>query len=172
MDRKEFFSACCAGALIGITPLSAQTAPDPEKEFVKNWMADLFESMDKVLDPETKVKVMAGCGQGCFRRHSFKTDIAKKGKGDIAKLLEAYKANFEAWQEGPIFNIRFGETSKVCYCPAAKYHPALANDMHCECTRATHQAILETALEKPVKVEIVQSLRRGGKTCQFKAYVG
>jgi hypothetical protein len=55
------------------------------------------------------------------------------------------------------------------YCPAARFHPARPHDLHCECTRATHQAVFETALERPVKVEIVESLRRGGKTCHFVA---
>ncbi len=40
-------------------------------------------------------------------------------------------------------------------------------DVHCECTRATHQAVFETALGRPFRVEIVESLRRGGKTCHF-----
>lgn len=179
MDRKEFFGAamgCCAGVLVGIEPAVAQTAPaaavDPEKEFVKHWMEDLFESMDKVLDQETKVKVMAGCGQGCFRRHEFKREIARQGKGDLEKLLTAYHKNFEAWKEGGKVHIRFGEVSTVCYCPAAKYHPVRPNDMHCECTRATHQAIFETAMGREVKVEVVESLRRGGKTCHFVAHVG
>jgi len=36
-----------------------------------------------------------------------------------------------------------------------------------KCTRATHQAIFETALQRPFKVDIVESLRRGGMTCHF-----
>jgi len=43
--------------------------------------------------------------------------------------------------------------------------------MPCECTRATRQTIFEAALERPVKVEIVESLRRGGRTCHFAATV-
>lgn len=177
MNRKEFFQAgagCCALAMLG-KPLRAETpaaaAVDPEKQFVKNWMEDLFEALDTQLDEATKVKVMAGCGTGCFRRHSFKTDIARDGKGDLDKLLEAMKRNFEVWREDGRVHIRFGETVKQCFCPAARYHPIRPHDMHCECTRATQQAIFETALERPVKVEIVESLRRGGKTCHFIATI-
>lgn len=175
MKRSEFLSlGCCAFALVqSIAPAAEQGAAepprDPEKEFLKGWMTDLFEAMDKHLDQETRVRVMQGCGNGCFRRHDFKVNIAKAGAGDPTKLLEAYKKNFEVWREGQLVHIRYGETSKQCYCPAARYHPALPNDMHCECTRATHQAIFETALAKPVKVSIVQTLRRGGRTCEFVA---
>ncbi len=177
MNRKEFFAAsakaglgCCAMAMVG--PAGAEAAPDAEKQFIKGWLTDLFEAMDAELDEETRVKVMAGAGKGCFRRHAFKTDIARDGKGDLDKLLAAMKRNFEVWREGDLVHIRFGKEVKQCFCPVARYHPALPHDMHCECTRATQQAIFETALERPIKVEILESVRRGDKTCHFLAHVG
>jgi len=182
MNSKEFFTAsakgavgCCALALFeGAAPAPAapQTDPDAEKNFVKNWMEDLFDTMYEELDEKTRVKLMAGCGRGCFRRFQFKQEIARLGKGNVDRLLEAYNKNFEAWREGNLVHIRYGAVSKVCYCPAARYHPAKSHDMHCECTRMTHQTIFETALERPVPVKIVESLRRGGVTCHFVADVG
>ncbi len=179
MKRNEFLATglgCCGLVLLeSATPSSAKAAEpteaDREKEFVKNWMSDLFDSIDKELDEETKVRVMAGCGRGCFRRFSFKQDIAREGKGSVESLLQRYKKNFEVWQEGTVVHVRYGAESKQCYCPAARFHPAKPHDIHCECTRATHQTIFETALGRPVKVEVVESLRRGGKTCHFVAHV-
>jgi len=177
MNRKEFFAntakaglGCCALALFGGVPAEA-AASDEEKQFVTNWLTDLFAAIDSDLDQDTKVKLMAACGQGCFRRHAFKTAIAEQGKGDVTKLLDAYSKNFEVWREGDRVHVRYGAEVKECYCPAARYHPIREHDMHCECTRATHQAIFETALQKPVKVEVVESLRRGGKTCHFIAHL-
>jgi len=184
MNRKEFFETsvksgigCCAAFLMFDEPAAASRASQPseadaEKEFLKNWMTDLFDSIDAELDQATKVRVMAGCGKGCFRRFQFKQDIAKMGKGSVENLVQAYKKNFGVWQEGGLVHIRYGEVSTRCYCPAARYHPAKPGDIHCECTRATHQTIFETALGRPVKVEVLESLRRGGKTCHFVAHVG
>lgn len=87
------------------------------------------------------------------------------------KLIEAYHANFEAWKEDNTVHIRFGEVSPGCYCPATKFRPTKPNDLHCECTRATHQAIFETALGRPIEVKILESVRRGNKTCHFVATV-
>ncbi len=175
MNRKEFFAAslgCCAMGLVGAKAAVTEETPATDQDrFISGWLTDLFEAMDTQLDEETKVKVMAGCGTGCFRRHSFKTDIARDGKGDINKLLAAMKRNFEVWREGDAVHIRFGQEVKQCYCPVARLHPTRPHDMHCECTRATQQAIFETALERPVKVEIVESLRRGAKTCHFIAHL-
>lgn len=183
MDRKEFFTTsfkgtlgCCALAVLDNGALSAQQTAQPseadrEREFLKNWLTDLFDTLDSEFDEAARVKLMAGCGRGCFRRHSFKTDIARLGSGSVERLLEAYKKNFEVWREGNQVHVRYGAVNKQCYCPAARYHPAKARDAHCECTRATHQAVFETALERPIRVEVVESLRRGGKTCHFVATV-
>jgi hypothetical protein len=173
MNRTEFLG-CCGLTLLGSPPARAadQSDADREKDFVKNWMEDLFATMYAELDEKTRVKLMAGCGRGCFRRFDFKQEIARLGKGDVDRLVEAYKRNFEVWREGRLVHIRYGPVNRQCYCPAARYHPVKPGDMHCECTRATHQTIFETALERAVPVKIVESLRRGGTTCHFVADAG
>ena len=85
--------------------------------------------------------------------------------------MDAYKKNFEVWREEGTVHVRYGAVNKQCYCPAARYHPVKPHDLHCECTRATHQTVFETALGRPIRVEVVESLRRGGKTCHFVAHV-
>ena len=87
------------------------------------------------------------------------------------KLIAAYKKNFEVWREGETVHVRYGEVSKSCYCPVVKTRAPKADDLHCECTRMTHQSIFETALGRPVKVDVVESLRRGGRTCHFLAHL-
>jgi hypothetical protein len=187
MNRKDFFrnslalGACSGCFLIPVSNLIASENVEveyekyqqlvQEKEFIQNWLSDLMGTIETELDEATKVKLLAGCGRGCFNRFSFKSDIAKKGKGDLDKLVAAYKNNFEIWQEGNTVHIRYGEVSPGCYCPAAKYRPAKPNDLHCECTRATHQTIFETALGRPIDMKILESVRRGNKTCHFLATV-
>jgi hypothetical protein len=60
---------CCALALFDGTA-SAQSAKasetDPEKEFVKNWLADLFDTMEQELD-DRPWRLMAGCGRLLWR---------------------------------------------------------------------------------------------------------
>lgn len=186
MDRKSFTQKL---ALLGVCPFVIQNlsgsglpnipqeqdeklkAIQVQKQFVENWLADLLESMDKNLDRETQEKIVGNCGVACFNRFQFKKDIAINGSGDLDRLIESYKKNFEIWKEGETVHIRYGEVSKNCYCPAANYRALKPNDIHCECTRNTHKTIFETALGKPFRVEILESLRRGGKTCHFIVYL-
>jgi hypothetical protein len=195
MDRKQFLcrtlqlglGSCSLAALEGVAgglaeaagdqPAAAPPSPDElamargERDFVRNWLGDLLDTMDEQLPREVRVKLIEGCGRACFQRHAFKRQIAEQGKGDVEKLVAAYKRNFEVWREDQAVHVRYGEVSKACYCPAAKARSPRADDLHCECTRMTHQSIFETALGRPVKVEVVESLRRGGKTCHFLAHL-
>ena len=175
MDRKEFLQGCCALAAFSCfssaeTP-SPKVSDDPEFKFVQNWLTDLAKAMDSELDQPTKIKLMSACGRGCFNRFKFKQDLAAEGKGSADKLIQALKKNFECWREGETVHVRYGKVSQGCYCPAAKYREALPNDFHCYCTRSTHEAIWETALGKPVKIDIVETVRRGNPTCHFLVHL-
>jgi hypothetical protein len=186
MDRKSFTKKL---ALLGVCPFVIQNlngsdlasgtsdqddklnALQSQKQFVENWLADLLDSIDKNLDRKTQEKIVGNCGVACFNRFQFKKDIAISGSGDLDKLIESYRKNFEIWKDGDTVHIRYGEVSKNCYCPAANYRTPKPNDIHCECTRNTHKTIFETALGRTFRVDIAESLRRGGKTCHFIVYL-
>ncbi len=187
MERKQFlcrtlqlaFGSCALGTVEAVAGgvTDAGQGPDEltmarqEAQFVRNWVADLLDTMEAQLPREARVRLIEGCGRGCFRRHEFKRSIAEQGRGDVDKLVAAYSKNFEAWRERTAVHIRYGETSSRCYCPVVKDRPPKADDLHCECTRSTHQAIFETALGRPIRVEVLESLRRGGRTCHFVAHL-
>lgn len=186
MDRKEFlWRGCCGLAALAATSRIAESSPLPDEkeakpcdekdlDFIRNWVADLMETIDSEVDEDTKIKLLSGCGRGCYRRHQFKQDIAAKGKGDVEKLIEAYKANFEIWRENAQrVHIRYGKVNSYgCYCPAARYRPGKPKtDIHCYCTRATHQAIWEAALGHPVRIDILETVRRGDPTCHFLVHL-
>jgi hypothetical protein len=181
MDRKRFIS--CAVAAVGGAVAGAAAAGEPaqgcgellagsqrENAFVNNWLEDLFAALDAEVDPKARVRLLEACGRGCYRRHAFKQEIARKGSGSLEALTAAYAESFEAWCDGAVLHIRYGPVSRGCYCPAARNRPARPGDVHCECTKATHQAVCEAALGRPCRVEILETVRRGGVTCHFAVH--
>jgi hypothetical protein len=189
MNRSEFLLATsrlacgsCLAALAGsqldaaepaapatVTPVDeALKQSRYENTFTANWMTDLFAAIDREVDPAVQLKLMRACGEGCFRRHQFKQDIAAAAEGDVEKLLAAYRRNFGIEREGDVVHIRYGDH---CYCPAARNRPARPNDLHCECTRFTHETIFTRALGRPIRVELLESVRRGGRTCHLVAHL-
>lgn len=141
-----------------------------ENQFVNNWLTDLFDAIDAELDPAARMKLVEACGRGCYRRHKFKQDIAAAGKGDVDKLIEAYRRNFGIRREGAFVHITYG--GGKCYCPAARNRAARENDLHCECTRATHEAIWKNAMGRPYRIKLVETVRRGGKKCHLVVPLG
>jgi ribosomal protein L44E len=187
MNRSDFLRtssqlacASCVTLAFGSRADAAETPPAPstpvdealqrardENNFVNNWLTDLFEAIDQEVDPTARVKLLEACGRACYRRHSFKQDIAAAGRGDPDKLVEAYRKNFGIERDGNRVHIRYG--GGKCFCPAARNRPARPNDLHCECTRATHEAIFEAALGRHIQVELVETVRRGGQRCHLVA---
>jgi hypothetical protein len=151
--------------------MNTLTQVQQEKAFIEGWLSDLLDAMQVELDEPTRIRLMAGCGRGCFLRHAFKQELAAQGRGSLDQLLIALRNNFEAWQADDGVHIRYGEISARCYCPVLPERTGDPDELHCQCTRATHQAIFEAALGYPVQVEIIETLRRGGKTCHFLARV-
>ncbi len=188
MNRSEFirasstFACAACAALFVDSPAEAAELPPSstpvdealkkaqgENAFTGNWLTDLFEAIDTDLEPAAKLKLMQACGRGCFRRHQFKQDIAAAGRGDVEKLLAAYRQNFGIERDGDLVHIRYADH---CFCPAARHRPNGPHDLHCECTRFTHETIFETALGRHIPVELVETVRRGGKTCHLIAHLG
>lgn len=161
--------------LVGAEPDPVKTPVDEalqrangELSFTGNWLADLFDTIEEELDRPTQVKLLEGCGRGCYRRHSFKQDIARDGAGDLEKLLVAYRRNYNVQREGDVVHIYYGDH---CYCPAAQHRPPKPNDLQCECTKAGHQMIFEAALGRKFRADVAESIRRGGKTCHIRIYL-
>lgn len=185
MNRAEFLRStatwACGSCLAALAETRAADAAPPttpvdealkqtrfESEFTNHWLEDLFAAIDAEVDPAVQLRLMRACGQGCFRRHQFKQDIAAAGRGDIEKLLAAYRRNFGIERVGDDVHIRYADH---CFCPAAKNRPSRPHDLHCECTRFTHETIFATALGRHVPIELVESVRRGGKTCHLVAHL-
>jgi hypothetical protein len=183
ITRKAFLyrsaaavAGCCAVCTSGAAGQAQAQAPPPapvdrEKQFVQNWLSDLMEAIDREPDESTKVRLVGACGRACVERHEFKRNWSVQGRGDVDKLIAALRANFEVWRDGALVHVRYGAVSKGCYCPAARYRPPKPNDVHCYCSRASHEAVWAAALGRPVRVDLVESVRRGGRTCHFAVHL-
>ncbi len=179
MDRKAFLKASLGAVAASVAATSlpagggesacAQDLESARREgaFVDAWLTDLFDAIEADGDRAAGVRLLEACGRGCYRRHPFKQEIARRGAGSLENLERAYRESFESWIEDGALHIRYGKVSKGCCCPAARHRPARPHDLHCECTRATHRSVCETALGRPCRVEILESVRRGGRTCHF-----
>ena len=75
MKRKEFLKTACGLGLAGSAAalnVKAQTAPAAAEKtrdhFKEAWVKELMESLEKIVDPETRGRLMNACGRACARR--------------------------------------------------------------------------------------------------------
>ncbi len=181
MNRSEFLQTTATwacGSCLALLFAPRSSAADPstpvddalkraraDNDFTNHWLTDLFEAIDTELDRPTQLKLIEACGRGCYRRHAFKHDLAAAGQGNVDRLIEAYRKYFGIRRDGDLVHITYG--GGQCYCPAARNRPTHPNDLQCECTRATHATIFETALGRRFKIDLLETVRRGGTQCHL-----
>ncbi len=180
MNRKEFLERACGlgvacGAsmfLQGGEPPAQQnrTTQDPnqsdqEKRFKEQWVITLMENMEKGLDQPARRRLMGQCGRACARRGGlFAT--AQACRGDVAKFVQLAGARISkdlCHIEGDLIHWGYPR----CFCELVAAGPARLPETYCYCSVGWVEEMFETVSGKPVKVELVQSVKRGAPDCRF-----
>jgi len=181
MNRKQFLQssaagvcACAAIGLSGPAPLAAAETAHPEDwrlPFVKKRYARLLEILARRVDAEILNATLLELGTGCS---AFGDNTLKKFRGDLEGYARAVKQSVSGdniafdWEKGVITMASDERTD--CFCPLiSRLHhtPALA----CQCSLGWQQHTWETLLQRNVRVELKESVLRGGKRCVFEIHV-
>ncbi len=179
-DRRNFLmSSCsvcgCLGALM-LFDGSAQADEKAENElrdhlkktkaFAGAWTTSLIRSMDRELDEVARSKILMACGRDCARRNSAPMVEKYKGnfEGLLIKMKELWLDSYENDTEMGHIVLK-GRQSDKCPCPI---HPAMGTKSYCECSNGHMDELFSNALGKPVKVELIESVLRGGPRCSWR----
>jgi hypothetical protein len=180
MDRKEFIKeACwlgiaCGGSMLFADPKAAaqpaeakqdSSASERGRKLREAWIVTLMENMEKTLDEATRRNLMGQCGRACARRGPL-YETAKLYRGDAAKFVETVGSRIGR----DLCNIKDNVIHwgyPRCYCELVAEGPARLPDSYCFCSVGWVEEMFETVLGKPVKVELLQSVKRGAPDCRF-----
>ena len=178
MNRKEFLKSCacglCAcGAAALMAPaesFAAETAPaeDWRLGFVQRRYAKLIEILSGRLEKKALNEVLFDLGTFCSSGNK-----QPKFRGDFDGFCKHFKEKFHEDisydREKGIITMTSSERTD-CFCPL---HSRLAHtpDAVCNCSLGWQQQTWETVLQKKVRVELIESVLRGGKRCIFKIHV-
>ena len=177
MKRKEFLkkAACglAGGAAILKTPARSQDAPEkkktPGEAFKEAWVATLMENMDKDVEPATRETLMNDCGRACARRGGS-TKMAEKVRGDLAGFVKAFgdMTDKNLWGiEGDVVRVGYPK----CYCELVAEGPERLPDSYCLCSAGWLLEMFGIVVGKPVKVDVVQTIKRGAPDCRFIVHI-
>ncbi len=147
----------------------------------ESWIKNVVDHMDALLDEETKLALMNACGRSCYQR-AFGVASAKKPSAERAEqfLATLEKSGFKVERGSDATIVNFGWAGKqnpqglslkegYCMCPLVESDVPGLSPTYCNCSAGYVQEAFERSTGRKVKsVEVLESVKRGGKDCRFK----
>jgi hypothetical protein len=152
-------------------------------EFGDIWVKRFFDVLDGTLDADARRKLMTANGKACFAGYAGPPK-KKPGPDAFERFTEWIARNGQAKGyaiEGRVVSFEFvgsaetGQASPeaVCLCPMAEAQkPGEFSPTYCLCSLGYVQEMHERILGRPVEVELVDSVLKGGRRCKFRMTVG
>jgi hypothetical protein len=180
VNRKEFLKNCagglCACAAVSLVSTASLSAAETSKTedwrlpFVKKRYGKLIEILSSRMDEETMNETLLGVGTFCS---SLSDDWIIKHRGDFDGFCKAIEQGISgdhvAYDRDKGIITMTSPDRTECFCPLIG---ASTPKVVCNCSLGWQQHTWETLLQKKVKVELKESVLRGGKRCVFEIRVG
>jgi hypothetical protein len=182
MRRKEFLKrtvqmGLAAGSLALLPdvalarPAGQEQKPEKEvqdrlKRFKEAWVTTIMENMEKQLDPKEQIELMESCGRSCAQRSGSIIKLAESCRGDVGKLvtsLAGFLGKEGSYLEGNVVHLSFPK----CYCELVADGPERLPEIYCHCSEGWIKEMFETAAQKKIQVQTLQTVKRGGPSCKF-----
>lgn len=176
MNRKQFLkdAACgvCVSAAASFVPVAELSAVDQVKTqdwrlpFVKRRYAKLWEILSARMDDVTQKQTLHELGSYCS---SLGDEWIKKHRGNFESfrrsIRESKSGDIVAYDRERDVVTMASDVRTECFCPlnGENISPAI-----CNCSLGWQQHTWETFLQRKVKVELKESVLRGGKRCVFE----
>lgn len=154
------------------------------KDNIALWVKDTMSRLDSTVDEETRIHIMEKCGRNCASINKRVIESAKNRRKKF-KDLDTF---LEAEQRKPMKGTRLHQEGNIlyqyytphaftqpmrCYCSLLRGLPkdTSVSLTYCHCSKAFVQTLWESVLEKPVKVELLQSVVSGDSECKFAIHL-
>jgi len=157
--------------LDGIQKINANSS---ESEVAK-WYQEAMEKLDELVDERTRALLMEHCGFSCALGNKSHIDAGVETRREyksVDEYLEAEAQTLSIVREGNtiIQTYKPQETFNLrCYCSLVRGLPKdeTISLTYCNCSKGFVKKFWEAVLEKPVQVELVQSVMSGAPNCRF-----
>jgi hypothetical protein len=156
------------------------TSFEKRTEFGKKWIGRFMRVVDERLDEKTRRELMEANGRACALAAYGPVDPSKTMPLDafVAALARHLGAG-NARREGDVVYFAYKQQAEGpqmadghCFCKLVEDGPADLSPTYCSCS-AGHVAYLfeKNVGRPPARVEVLESVRRGGRACRFAVHV-
>jgi predicted hydrocarbon binding protein len=128
------------------------------------WIITFMKNLNAHCDEETRTQLMLSCGRDCARHASI--TLAETSKGDVDKFISKLAkiiGKENCYRESDSVHLTYNK----CLCKMVSKEPEKLSDTYCICSKGWLLEMFETAAQKPVQVEILQTIKRGHPSCKF-----
>jgi hypothetical protein len=163
---------------------SEQLTERTDKKKVAQWVKNAMERLDASVDEETRVQVMQNCGYNCAEKNHKVIERAL-GRRKIYACIDDF---LEAEQRNPIKGTKLVREGNIlyqsytpqtftrpmrCYCSLFRGLPIedSVSLTYCNCSKGFVEKYWEAILQKPVKVDLLQSAISGAEECKYAIHI-
>jgi hypothetical protein len=155
------------------------TTYEARAEFGQKWVARFMKVVDERLSEPEREALMVANGRACAAGAYGPPDPSKTTTLDaFLAQLQTHVGEENAYRQGDtvFFNyVGNPDGLKVadgyCLCPLVEDGPEDLSPTYCHCSVGYVGYMFERAIGRPVRVELLESLRGGGKRCRFAVRV-
>ena len=155
-----------------------------DKKKIAQWVKGVMERLDASVDEKTRVQVMQNCGYNCAKKNH---KIIERAVGRRKKHVSTDDF-LVAEGKNPMKGTRLVREEKIlyqyyipqefarpmrCYCGLFRGLPTedTVPLTYCNCGKGFVEKYWEAVLQKPVKVDLLQSAISGAKECKFAIHL-
>ena len=150
-------------------------------EKAQMWIKDIVSNMDSILDEETRVKLLQANGRSCCNNAygvASEEKLPPEAGEQYLKRLE--NAGYEVQRKGDItviyynwgkdhqnpFGLILGDGN--CLCPVVETIKSGLSPSYCQCSAGYVGELFRRQIGRPIKAEVINSLKMGGDDCIFR----
>jgi len=178
-NRRNFIGkACLTGACFcGFTSIAQaggrqqnnDTAPDPNKLLMQDWIATLLLNIDDQEDEAACRKIMKGCARSHYNQLKM-DDVLKPYEGDLGKFNSFIEQEW-GWKidyQKDTGILMADENKSYCVCPMINQKIGVKSPIHCFCSEGFAELMFSKVVGHPVKATVISSIHRGNDRCKYE----
>ena len=163
---------------------SEQITEKTEKKKIALWVKNAIERLDSLANEKTKIQALQNCGYNCAKKNSKVIERAvtrRKRYASVDDFLAAEQKNppkgTKFTRQGNIVYQTYTPQSFTrpmrCYCSLLRQLPMedTVSLTYCNCSKGFVEKYWEAILQKPAKVDLLQSAVSGSKECTFAVHL-
>jgi predicted hydrocarbon binding protein len=152
----------------GCCKIDSSSSPLRKAEFAKC----LMDNFERQFPEDVLIKVMENCGRRCIGATTIeKAKGIKRNTKNLAELIDGLNKQHIGGGRLKLENNKIEVEYGKCYCSMVSKTKERFSSTYCNCSRGYLLELFEQIFEKTVKVDLIESVIQGAKSCRFIIHI-